>query len=90
VRERHAGRIFNIGTPANDFSIRGLANLMIEVLSGFPGYAGIARDATIVETTGSPTLTSLAGRALEPDSSGGINVRMINRKSPDLSYDFHP
>jgi len=46
------GRIFNIGNPANDRSIRDLAALMIDVIAEFPGYADLAETATIVETPG--------------------------------------
>lgn len=45
------GRIFNIGNPANDISIRDLAHLMVEVLEEFPSLAGISKRARIVETS---------------------------------------
>jgi len=43
------GRIFNIGNPANDCSIRELAETMIDVLSEFPGYEGVRGRAQIEE-----------------------------------------
>ena len=43
------GRIFNIGSPNNDCSIRELADLMIEILSEFKGYEDIAQRARIEE-----------------------------------------
>jgi nucleoside-diphosphate-sugar epimerase len=45
---RADGRIFNLGNPASDCSIRELADLMIDVLSEFEGYADI-RDRAVIE-----------------------------------------
>lgn len=42
------GQIFNIGNPENDCSIRELANLMIDILSEFEGFAGL-RDRVRIE-----------------------------------------
>jgi nucleoside-diphosphate-sugar epimerase len=42
-------RIFNIGNPANDRSIKELADAMIRILGEFPGYADVARRAKVVE-----------------------------------------
>ena len=43
------GRIFNIGNPKSDRSIRELAEAMVMVLGEFKGYEGIAKRARIVE-----------------------------------------
>jgi len=43
------GRIFNIGNPANDRSIKELAEAMIKILGEFPGYAAKAKNAKIIE-----------------------------------------
>ena len=43
------GRIFNIGNPGNDCSIRDLAELIIEVCQEFPELAQKARQTTLTE-----------------------------------------
>jgi nucleoside-diphosphate-sugar epimerase len=43
------GRIFNIGNPASDRSIRELAEAMIRILAEFEGYRDVAARARIVE-----------------------------------------
>ena len=43
--------IFNIGNPANDRSIRELAETMIRILGEFPGMGPLAGEARIVEET---------------------------------------
>ncbi|NDY43154.1 bifunctional UDP-4-keto-pentose/UDP-xylose synthase [Dissulfurirhabdus thermomarina] len=45
------GRIFNIGNPANDVSIRELAELMIDVLKEFPDLAPLAEKAELREVS---------------------------------------
>ena len=45
------GRIFNIGNPANDCSVRELAELMTEVLSEFEGYEDLRYHAKIEEVS---------------------------------------
>ena len=42
------GRIFNVGNPRNDCSVRELANRMIEVLETFPGHEDV-RSRTVIE-----------------------------------------
>jgi nucleoside-diphosphate-sugar epimerase len=42
------GRIFNIGNPENDCSVRELTDLMIDVLSEFQGYQDL-RSRTLIE-----------------------------------------
>ncbi len=43
------GRIFNIGNPGNDYSIRELAEMMIEVVREFPSLAHLADKAELRE-----------------------------------------
>jgi nucleoside-diphosphate-sugar epimerase len=53
ILENEDGRadlqIFNVGNPANDRSIRELADAMVKILGEFPGYEERARTARIVE-----------------------------------------
>jgi len=46
-----SGKIYNIGNPANNFSIRELAGMMLELAGSFPEYAAAARQVRIVETS---------------------------------------
>lgn len=46
-----SGKIYNIGNPANNFSIRELANMMLELAAHYPEYASTAKQVKIVETT---------------------------------------
>ncbi len=41
------GRIFNIGNPANNASIKELAHLVIETMKGIPSFRKAAEDASI-------------------------------------------
>jgi len=45
------GKIYNIGNPANNWSVRDLASKMIELARGYPEYADNASRVTLVETT---------------------------------------
>jgi nucleoside-diphosphate-sugar epimerase len=45
------GKIYNIGNPVNNFSIRELANMMLELAPKYPEYAEGAAKVQIVETT---------------------------------------
>jgi nucleoside-diphosphate-sugar epimerase len=45
------GKIYNIGNPVNNFSIRELANMMLELAPKYPEYAEGAAKVKIVETT---------------------------------------
>jgi len=47
------GGIFNIGNPANDLSIRELAQRMIAAVGAYPGFEDHARRARIVEVASS-------------------------------------
>jgi nucleoside-diphosphate-sugar epimerase len=44
-------KIYNIGNPANDFSVRELATMMLELAVEYPEYRESARRVTIVDTT---------------------------------------
>jgi nucleoside-diphosphate-sugar epimerase len=44
-------RIFNIGNPANDYSVRELAEMMLRMAADYPEYAAGARATKIVETS---------------------------------------
>jgi len=45
-----SGRIYNIGNPANHWSVRRLAETMLAMASDYPEYTAAARDCRIVET----------------------------------------
>lgn len=47
------GKIYNIGNPENDLSIRELASMMLEMALEFPEYQEQARKVSIVEVTSS-------------------------------------
>jgi len=46
-----SGRIFNIGNPANVFSVRELAEMMLAMAADYPEYAEFAQRTKIVETS---------------------------------------
>jgi nucleoside-diphosphate-sugar epimerase len=51
-RERIAtGKIYNIGNPRNNFSVRELAHKMLALAAEFPEYAETARQVQLVETS---------------------------------------
>jgi nucleoside-diphosphate-sugar epimerase len=45
------GRIYNIGNPANNYSVRDLAKMMLQLAAQYPEYRESAAAVTIVETT---------------------------------------
>lgn len=45
------GKIYNIGNPKNNFSIRDLANMMLDLAKKYPEYAENAKSVNIIETT---------------------------------------
>lgn len=45
------GRIYNIGNPANDYSVRELAAMMLAIARRIPEYRDNAAKVTLVETT---------------------------------------
>ena len=46
-----SGKIYNIGNPSNNFSIRELAGMMLTLAAEYPEYAEGAKQVNIVETT---------------------------------------
>ncbi|VVE23862.1 bifunctional UDP-4-keto-pentose/UDP-xylose synthase [Pandoraea terrigena] len=46
-----SGKIYNIGNPANNFSVRELANMMLKLAAEFPEYAETAKKVQLVETS---------------------------------------
>ena len=46
-----SGKIYNIGNPANDFSVRELATMMLDLAREYPEYRDNARAVTLVEIT---------------------------------------
>ena len=46
-----SGKIYNIGNPANNFSVRELATMMLKLAAEYPEYADAARGVKLVETT---------------------------------------
>jgi nucleoside-diphosphate-sugar epimerase len=48
---RASGKIYNIGNPNNNFSIRDLAAMMLELAAGYPEYASSASRVQFIETS---------------------------------------
>ncbi|MEW5880602.1 MAG: bifunctional UDP-4-keto-pentose/UDP-xylose synthase [Pseudomonadota bacterium] len=46
-----SGRIYNIGNPANNYSVRELATMMLDIARRIPEYRDSAAKVTLVETT---------------------------------------
>ncbi|MBI3147785.1 MAG: bifunctional UDP-4-keto-pentose/UDP-xylose synthase [Betaproteobacteria bacterium] len=46
-----SGQIYNIGNPANNFSVRELATMMLELALSYPEYRNSAAQVEIIETT---------------------------------------
>jgi nucleoside-diphosphate-sugar epimerase len=46
-----SGKIYNIGNPANNFSVRELATMMLDLALTYPEYASTAKQVRIVDTT---------------------------------------
>jgi nucleoside-diphosphate-sugar epimerase len=44
-------KIYNIGNPANDYSVRDLAQMMLALAKQYPEYAEPARSVRIIDTT---------------------------------------
>jgi nucleoside-diphosphate-sugar epimerase len=44
-------KIYNIGNPANNFSVRELARMMLALALQYPEYRELAKAVTIVDTT---------------------------------------
>ena len=45
------GKIYNIGNPSNNYSVRELATMMLELAAQYPEYAATASRVKLVETT---------------------------------------
>jgi nucleoside-diphosphate-sugar epimerase len=46
-----SGKIYNVGNPANNFSVRELATMMLDLAKTYPEYRDSAARVKIVETT---------------------------------------
>jgi len=46
-----SGKIYNIGNPDNNYSIRELARMMIDLAAEYPEYAGAARNVKLVDVS---------------------------------------
>ena len=46
-----SGKIYNIGNPVNNFSIRDLADMMLKLACEYPEYRESAQKVNIIETT---------------------------------------
>ena len=46
-----SGKIYNIGNPANNYSVRELATMMLALAAEYPEYAESAAEVKLIETT---------------------------------------
>jgi nucleoside-diphosphate-sugar epimerase len=46
-----SGKIYNIGNPANNYSVRDLATMMLDLARTYPEYRDLAEQVEIVDTT---------------------------------------
>jgi nucleoside-diphosphate-sugar epimerase len=46
-----SGKIYNVGNPANNYSVRELAGMMLSLAKQYPEYRESAKEVTIVDTT---------------------------------------
>lgn len=46
-----SGKIYNIGNPINNYSIRDLAHMMLELAKEYPEYREAAKNVQLIETT---------------------------------------
>ncbi len=46
-----SGKIYNVGNPANEFSVRELATMMLELAMKYPEYRDTAAKVRLIETT---------------------------------------
>ena len=46
-----SGKIYNIGNPSNNYSVRELATMMLKLAAEYPEYADSAKNVRLVETT---------------------------------------
>lgn len=68
---RAEGRIFNIGNPGNDYSIRELAEVMVEVLAELPGFAHLRDTAALEDISGADYY--------------GDSYQDLNHRRPDIT-----
>ncbi len=45
------GKIYNVGNPANNFSVRDLAEMMLKLAMEYPEYSSTARQVKLIDTT---------------------------------------
>ncbi len=64
------GRIFNLGNPENDMSIKELAELLIELIKEYPSYRAIA-EKTFITT-------------VDADTHYGVHYQDIGRRVPSI------
>jgi nucleoside-diphosphate-sugar epimerase len=50
-RDIASGKIYNIGNPKNNISVRDLARMMLDLALAYPEYRETARNVELVETT---------------------------------------
>jgi nucleoside-diphosphate-sugar epimerase len=70
-----SGKIYNIGNPANNFSVRELATMMLELALTYPEYAPTARQVQIVETTA--------------DAYYGTGYQDVQNRVPNIDNTMH-
>jgi len=46
-----SGKIYNVGNPKNNFSVRELATMMLSLAAEYPEYAETAKQVQLIETT---------------------------------------
>jgi nucleoside-diphosphate-sugar epimerase len=46
-----SGKIYNVGNPANNYSVRELATMMLDIAKTYPEYRDTAAEVTIIDTT---------------------------------------
>jgi nucleoside-diphosphate-sugar epimerase len=46
-----SGKIYNIGNPRNNFAVKDLARMMVDLALTYPEYRDSAREVTLIETT---------------------------------------
>ncbi len=76
-----SGRIYNIGNPANHYSVRQLAEMMLAMAAQYPEYAEGARRCTIVETSAA----AFYGAGYEDVQNRCPNIAAAGR-----DFDWHP
>ena len=84
--DRAAGQIYNIGNPANDFSIRELAEMMIELANEYPQFRENARKVPLVETS----CTAYYGTGYQDMRNRVPDIRKTRRDldwSPEVDMD---